>query len=113
MGILSAPTKEQIAAELADHLDGDSTVRAYVIGQRMGGRAAVVATDNAVYVVEIGLMRLTGKRQVVRIPLGEAQVQRGMRNVSVGKESVKLGLADKARAVELADYVNSHLQRQA
>ena len=76
------------------------------------GCAAKCAT-NAVYVVEIGLMKLTGKRQVARVPLGEAKVQRGMRSVSVGKEKLKLGLADKSRAVELADYVNSRLQRPA
>jgi hypothetical protein len=113
MGMLSAPTKDEISAGLADFLDGDTTVQAYVIGQRGLGRVAIVATDNAVYVVVIGSMKVKGKRQVARIPLGDAEIKPGLRYVSVGKETLKVGLADKNRVAELADYVNSRLQRPA
>jgi hypothetical protein len=109
MGFFTAPTKDEVAKGLAPFLDGDQVVHAYVIGQAMGGRMAVVATENAVHVVTVKLTKLKGTLRVAKHALGDVGVKRSGLRLSVGKDSVKLGMADKARAAELEAFVNGRL----
>lgn len=107
MGFFTAPTKQEVAEALAPFLDGDRNVHAYVIGQAMGGRVGIVATESAVYVIKIALFKLKGQGQVARFPLGMVGVSRGGLTLSVDRFSVKLGLADSSRAAELQSYVGA------
>lgn len=107
MGLMTAPTTTEIEQAFADELGGE-TVAAYVIGQGYGGRAAVVATPTRVVVLKVAMFKLKARGVVDSIPLAEAHVKRSGLRFAVGKHSVKLGLADNARAQALADHVARH-----
>ena len=109
MGMFTAPTNDEVGAALADAI-GNRPVQACVIGQSgSGGRVAIVATDVAVHVVRIGMFKLKPTQVVADHPLGTATASRSGLKFKVAKNSVKLGLADNARAAALETYINSRV----
>lgn len=107
MGFFTSPTTDELTHAFDSSLDGER-VESFVIGQRQGGRAAVVATPTRVLVLTVSMFKLKATGVVDAVPLAEAEVKRSGLKLSVGKHSVKLGLADNGRAAALADFVNSH-----
>lgn len=106
MGFFTAPTKEEIQEALGPSLD-PTGVRAYVIGQGFGGRAAAVATHEAVYLITVAMFRLKPGRLIGRYDFAPGLVRRSNLSLTVAEHKLKLGMADAGRADELVNVAGA------